>query len=575
MQNDNFLLRFLKQTKTSQALGRKNLALEAIEKQQKPLLQQYINNADFDASARGACSQTLKAMETMQDYQQKIDLYASLYNVLGYEIRDITNQVTGGIELLTQNMDEESRLITERLTAAVHSLEGLAQNFNQLFSAGNISQSDVLDLYILISDLLLALSAKISRRGGILETYFDHRIPPSIYGNAVSLFWFLLLQLSNEIDSQSEKNAVLLVHTESSNHLDKTLLRFDLITLNRFDIGLESLKNIPWQPCKHNPVANKSLMKHLLKDENYFAINRYVHSNMETDFHKISIQLDIATHTYPQPKPLLTDKTILLCGDSLTQVDLIGAILKSHNIAVQYAQSPNDVFKAVHSNTVFDAILVTDTLQGIELASFCKTLRHMLQHQNQQTKLLLSVFDAQNVRNVLQHVDHIFYRPTEPGIFIETICNSFRDQLAVKTEFQKKVLIVEDDKLQQMTLGRILTEQQLSYDTALTGEEALSMLEQDWKNGAPPMLVFMDCIMPGMGGIEATRKIRQQEQAFETKKPLTIIGVSALAGEEIRRNCLKAGMNMLMGKPYKRDEIHKVLKKYSAAYRAPALDRKA
>ncbi|UJF20310.1 response regulator (plasmid) [Vibrio sp. SS-MA-C1-2] len=70
--------------------------------------------------------------------------------------------------------------------------------------------------------------------------------------------------------------------------------------------------------------------------------------------------------------------------------------------------------------------------------------------------------------------------------------------------------------------------------------------------------------MPGMGGIEATKLIRQYEHKNPQGRGCTIIGATALTSAAEHRQCLEAGMDYVISKPYKSDEIIKVINKYVA-----------
>jgi len=67
--------------------------------------------------------------------------------------------------------------------------------------------------------------------------------------------------------------------------------------------------------------------------------------------------------------------------------------------------------------------------------------------------------------------------------------------------------------------------------------------------------------MPGMGGIEATRKIRANPDQYGE---LTVIGATALTSNKDKKECMDAGMDYIIGKPYKHEEIFKVIKNYMA-----------
>ena len=110
----------------------------------------------------------------------------------------------------------------------------------------------------------------------------------------------------------------------------------------------------------------------------------------------------------------------------------------------------------------------------------------------------------------------------------------------------KRVLLAEDNEMNQMIAEAILTEAGLAVETAPDGLAAVEKLQS-----APAGtydIILMDVQMPRMDGYEATRTIRKLEDP--TKANIPIIAVTANAFEEDRQLALDAGMNGHLAKPY-------------------------
>ena len=120
----------------------------------------------------------------------------------------------------------------------------------------------------------------------------------------------------------------------------------------------------------------------------------------------------------------------------------------------------------------------------------------------------------------------------------------------------KRVLLVEDNPVNQLVAKGMLTKAGCEVLLALHGAEALDILEREAID-----LVLMDCNMPVMDGYEATRRIRQQERWAD----LPIIALTANALPDERERCTAAGMNDYLAKPFRRDELIALLSQWLPA----------
>ena len=124
------------------------------------------------------------------------------------------------------------------------------------------------------------------------------------------------------------------------------------------------------------------------------------------------------------------------------------------------------------------------------------------------------------------------------------------------TDKPLKLLLVEDNKVNQMVCLRILSRMDLSADLACNGAEALEMIDQDDYD-----IILMDCQMPVMDGFQATRHLRELPGA-KSRIPVIAITANALAGD--RQKCLHAGMSDYLSKPIKVDELKTLIEKWSS-----------
>lgn len=116
-----------------------------------------------------------------------------------------------------------------------------------------------------------------------------------------------------------------------------------------------------------------------------------------------------------------------------------------------------------------------------------------------------------------------------------------------------RVLLVEDDLINQEVAKDILDEAGLVVDIANDGLEAI-----DRMRNTSYAVILMDVQMPNLGGLEATRQIRQLALGGE----VPIIAMTANAFSDDREQCLAAGMNDFVTKPVAPDALYSTLMKW-------------
>ena len=132
-----------------------------------------------------------------------------------------------------------------------------------------------------------------------------------------------------------------------------------------------------------------------------------------------------------------------------------------------------------------------------------------------------------------------------------------KDELECKPDFSgKRVLLAEDNELNQMLAENLLTNVGLAVEIANDGTEAVEKMKSAAAGHYD--IILMDVQMPKMDGYEATRQIRALED--KEKADIPIVAVTANAFEEDRQIAMETGMNGHLAKPYDVPEIMKTLK---------------
>lgn len=132
------------------------------------------------------------------------------------------------------------------------------------------------------------------------------------------------------------------------------------------------------------------------------------------------------------------------------------------------------------------------------------------------------------------------------------------------TTSNAQALVVEDNSVNQVVMTQILKRLNLTCDVAENGQIALDLFKKhDYQ------IVFMDCHMPVMDGLTATKHIRQLSN---WGREVPIIAVTANVLEEDKQLCFDAGMNDFISKPVHIEIVEKILREHMPATQDNPLD---
>lgn len=127
-----------------------------------------------------------------------------------------------------------------------------------------------------------------------------------------------------------------------------------------------------------------------------------------------------------------------------------------------------------------------------------------------------------------------------------------------------RLLIAEDNKMNQNLLRHLFEDRQLHYQLVNNGQEALAALSRQHFD-----LILMDLQMPEMDGYTATRKIRDD---LQSNIPIIAMTAHAMSGE--RDKCIQAGMNEYLSKPIRESELFRMIQVFTGKTSVPQLHKK-
>jgi two-component system, sensor histidine kinase len=225
---------------------------------------------------------------------------------------------------------------------------------------------------------------------------------------------------------------------------------------------------------------------------------------------------------------------------------------------------------ACHERTDTRVVLhftVTDTGIGIDSAALERLFKPFTQADNSMARryggtglgLAISVRLAQAMGGLLQVKSTLnqgtTFRLILPCKLPEAVSPAQLEDGSryVTPTLRGRVLVVEDDSVNRQVIELFLKKMRVTPKFAHDGEAAVKLAAAETFD-----VILMDCQLPGIDGMEATRRIRRK---LEGGRPLKIIALTANASRSVREACLAAGMDDFLTKPVRLEFLVDVLQR--------------
>jgi two-component system, sensor histidine kinase and response regulator len=253
---------------------------------------------------------------------------------------------------------------------------------------------------------------------------------------------------------------------------------------------------------------------------------------------------------------------VLVIDDNHTNLTILGHYLSSWEVIVESARSGEEGLKKLRASVIagvpFDLALLDmhmPFMDGVELARAIKqdaalsqTHLVLLSSGNPSKIQLEAVGIAVSLTKPIRqtHLREVIAEVTSGRIGLR---RKAQGSLRVSRALKAKVLLAEDNVVNQQVATRMLKKLGLTVELAHNGQEALQK-----QRGGPYDLVLMDCEMPVLDGYGATGKWRSYEATMGlVRTPIVAMTANAMPGD--REACLAAGMDDYIAKPVKLEAL--------------------
>ncbi len=266
----------------------------------------------------------------------------------------------------------------------------------------------------------------------------------------------------------------------------------------------------------------------------------------------------------------LNDARVLLVDDSGTALDILSEALAALPLRVDTAASGADALAAIaRADGAGDPfrLVLTDWqmphMNGIELV---REVRAADTLSATPMMVLVTAFGREEVQREAEAagVAGFLFKPIGQSVLVDTLVSLFspraepgrhapRDSIG---DYAVRVLLVEDNLVNQQIAVELMTMQGIGVDIAVSGQQALEKLMLAGPEGYG--LVLMDLEMPQLDGHQATIELRKDAR-FDR---LPVIAMTAHALPEIRERCLREGMQDYVTKPVDPDKLYATLTRW-------------
>jgi signal transduction histidine kinase/CheY-like chemotaxis protein len=521
-----------------------------------------------------------KAMKKNKEIEQMKQLKQQMLSVISHEIRTPMNGIMGMSLLLTETpLSTEQQEYAETIRNCGESLlttvnEMLVNDMLDLSKRNTEEQkleNKDFDLRDSVEEVLEMFAGKSSETGVDLMYYIDENVPTQIIGDSKRLQQVLINLVENAIKFTSHGEICINVHP-LIHGANRPELIFEVQDTGRgiTTDQLEQLfKGIPVKNIKKENDSESSGLGLVLCKKLVELMEGWI--EVKSEFGKGS-NFSFGIPLTPSLKPTrsharennmdkLEGKHILVVDDNSALRSIFMKQMQSWKVLPILAETGKQALDILTQNEVIDLALIDMKLPdmiAIELAKAIKNKYPTI------PIILMNNYGNESYKQEPELFTSIILKPIRQNVLLDKMLDIFTQTNIEKSTAEKKltddfskqyplrVLIAEDNIVNQKLAIRMLNKLGYQPDLATNGKEAIDMISHDHYD-----IILMDVQMPEMDGLEATRMIRT---CLEIQPVIIAVTANVMLGD--RDDCMQAGMDDYISKPIELNELLAQLEKW-------------
>jgi len=505
---------------------------------------------------------------------------------MSHEIRTPMNAIIGLTQLVKKTELTYKQLdYLNKVDLSAKSLLGIINDildFSKI-EAGKLLIEDIkFDLDELCSSISNLISQKAQEKGLEFSIQINRTIPKQLMGDSLRIGQILLNFCSNAVKFTHEGDVLLFVNIESRTK-NKIKLIFGVkdtgigLTPEQQDLLFQSFTQADQSTTRNYGGTGlglvickrlATLMGGKVWLESEYGIGTTFNFSIELGIQEEQKSIEFI------PSPDIDGLKVMVCDDSDTARKILVESLRNFSFEVKDFPSGESTLRFIESNQDyhFDLIVLDWKMPGMNGLELSKNIKEKIQYKLPLI-LMVTAFGRDEIAEKAKEIgiEKFLIKPVTDSLLFDSIMEMFGknertsknyvvDDEDIKSKLKiikdSRILLVEDNEINQQIAQELLTDAGLIVDIAENGKISVEILNSK-TNSSYYDLVLMDLQMPIMDGFTATKEIRKKY----SKTELPIIAMTADAMYGVEEKVIEIGMNDYLSKPINIEDVFmKILK---------------